>query len=633
MKKELPYFLKKYVDSEKSFKGKVIMKRHIIFFLSICLLFLLPAAANGADFVISNGVLTAYNGSGGNIVIPSDVTSIGDYVFENNTSITTVAFPRHITSIGVCAFAGCTNLISSTVYDPLTNLTISQGNVLGYSGGIQLKTAYDKNATGYKIAVYDVANKKTITPTIDKPVKSGSNVTIKIHSSSLVNGNIYKLTVYKYNTSGGTTVKSNTVTVYGMPHSLIGKLTAQPISNGVRLNSEFKTGVDGTRYYVYDADTNKQVKKENLTGPATHIKLTGLENNKLYYAYARPYKIYSNQYVLGPKSKLVYFAPVAVPSGVKVQFSDATTAVISASANSTARGVRVLYRELGGGLKNGCVQAGNQCSIANLSQKKNYEFYVMHYNIINSVRHYGSGVSIQYTAPTVSDMARPGNAKIFAGNPTWTFSVTKSSDAVGISVLYRINEGDYQLCCEKAGKDLSKDQQYTFYIMQYKTVNGKKVYSPGITVKNLYGTKSLDGYDLSTEFVQADQTVNPEEIYDILEDYMTEEDMTGLEAFEMIEAEQSAENPEQFDIDFDEMDIEEELEEEVPAGFMASYEEADAYEPTEEEFIDVPMEESDEATAPKGLSSESGDESELNFYGIDDGSNSSEPYAPSFKNK
>ncbi|MBQ4514536.1 MAG: S8 family serine peptidase, partial [Anaerolineaceae bacterium] len=150
---------------------------------------------------------------------------------------------------------------STTKPSELSTLTISQGSVLGYANGIEVKTAYDANATGYKISVYDVANKKTITPTIDKPVKSGSNVTIKIHGSSLVNGNIYKLTVYKYNTTNGKTTKSNTVTMYGMPHSVISKLTAQPISNGVRLDSEFKTGVDGTRYYVYDADTNKQVKK------------------------------------------------------------------------------------------------------------------------------------------------------------------------------------------------------------------------------------------------------------------------------------------------------------------------------------------------------------------------------------
>ncbi len=522
--------------------------------------------------------------------------------------------------------------------NPLSTLTISQNNVLGYSNGIQLKTAYDKNATGYKVSVYDVANKQTITPTIDKPVKSGSNVTINIHGSSLVNGNIYKLTVFKYDSAGN---RSNTVTVYGMPHSVISKLTAQPISNGVRLDSEFKTGVDGTRYYVYDADTNKQVKKENLTGPATHIKLTGLTNGKLYYAYARPYKIYSNQYVLGPKSKLVYFAPVAMPSGVSVQFSDATTAVISTSENSTARGVRVLYRELGGSLKNGCVQAGKQCSIPNLSQSKNYEFYVMHYNIINNVRHYGSGVAIQYTAPTLSTMARPSNAKIYAGNPTWTFSVTKSSDADGISVLYRVNEGNYQLCCEKAGtsctKDLSKDQQYTFYIMQYKTVNGKKVYSPGITVKNLYGTKTLDGLDLATEFFESSETVITDEIDSVLEEYNSGEELLELDAQEYLAQEPQDEFAEGLtdmaDIEDEFNPVEEvDLYDEIPAELMTAVEDIDDYEPTEDDFIDVPMDNFHEDTASKGLESDSDNTSALYFYGVDDNSES-DLYVPSFRTK
>ena len=51
------------------------------------------------------------------------------------------------------------------------------------------------------------------------------------------------------------------------------------------------------------------------------------------------------------------------------------------------------------------------------------------------------------------------------------------------------------MACEKDGasftKDLSKDKAYTFFIMQYKVVDGKKVYSAGATVKNLYGTVSI----------------------------------------------------------------------------------------------------------------------------------------------
>ena len=489
------------------------------------------------------------------------------------------------------------------VYVPgLSPLTISQGNVLGYSGGIEMKTAYDANATGYSIAVYDVANQKTITPTVDQPVKSGSTVTIKIHGDGLVNGNIYKLTVYKYNTANGTTTNSNTVTVYGMPHSAISKVTAHPIGTGVRLDSEFKAGTDGTRYYIYDASTGKQVKKQNLTGPASHLKITGLENNKLYYAYARPYKIYSNQYVLGPKSKLVYFAPVAMPAGVKVAFSDATTAVISTAENATASGVRVLYREVGGSLKNGCVQDGNQCSIVNLSQAKRYEFYVMHYNIINSVRHYGSGVTIQYNPPTLSTLPRPTGIKVNAGNPTWTFTITKDSAAQGISVLYRIGEGNFALACEKDGAsctmDLTKDKSYTFFIMQYKLVNGKKVYSPGATVKNLYGTKSVEEEIPEDAFAVVDEAFDTEQLYTIMEDYLTEEDLNALEAMELAALEGEAGFAEAADIEPYE---EEDLYDLVP-GALVVMEEEGIPEPTEDDFIYVPAMQSTVSGKAAGLS-------------------------------
>ena len=39
--------------------------------------------SNTSDFVIENGVLKEYKGSGGNVVVPEGVTSIGDEAFKN----------------------------------------------------------------------------------------------------------------------------------------------------------------------------------------------------------------------------------------------------------------------------------------------------------------------------------------------------------------------------------------------------------------------------------------------------------------------------------------------------------------------------------------------------------------------
>ena len=72
-------------------------------------------------FVISNGVVIDYIGSGGEIVVPdndgegNDITAIGDEVFKGNTTITSVTIPATITVIGESAFEGCSGLESVVI--------------------------------------------------------------------------------------------------------------------------------------------------------------------------------------------------------------------------------------------------------------------------------------------------------------------------------------------------------------------------------------------------------------------------------------------------------------------------------------------------------------------------------------
>ena len=44
-------------------------------------------------FVIKDRKLTAYNGDGGDILIPEGVEVIGKEVFKNNKTVTSVTFP------------------------------------------------------------------------------------------------------------------------------------------------------------------------------------------------------------------------------------------------------------------------------------------------------------------------------------------------------------------------------------------------------------------------------------------------------------------------------------------------------------------------------------------------------------
>lgn len=60
-----------------------------------------------SDFIIDGGKLIKYTGAGGDVVIPENVTIIGEYVFNENNTINTVSFAGNIQEIENCAFRLC----------------------------------------------------------------------------------------------------------------------------------------------------------------------------------------------------------------------------------------------------------------------------------------------------------------------------------------------------------------------------------------------------------------------------------------------------------------------------------------------------------------------------------------------
>ena len=62
------------------------------------------------DFVIENGVLTKYNGPGGEVTIPEGVTKIPILLFEYCRELTRVILPESLREIGIRAFYDCTGL-------------------------------------------------------------------------------------------------------------------------------------------------------------------------------------------------------------------------------------------------------------------------------------------------------------------------------------------------------------------------------------------------------------------------------------------------------------------------------------------------------------------------------------------
>jgi hypothetical protein len=77
---------------------------------------------DGAEFVVKNGVLTKYNGEGGDVEIPAGlgIGVIGDSVFSNRSDIFSVSVPEGVWRINYAAFGACENLHTVSLPEGLT---------------------------------------------------------------------------------------------------------------------------------------------------------------------------------------------------------------------------------------------------------------------------------------------------------------------------------------------------------------------------------------------------------------------------------------------------------------------------------------------------------------------------------
>ena len=101
------------------------MKRmkSLLFLLLVCLALAVPSMAADSEFEISqNGVLLAYNGSGGDVVIPASVKRIGPSVFERCADLTSITIPNSVISIGDYAFSHCTGLTRIDIPNSVTSI-------------------------------------------------------------------------------------------------------------------------------------------------------------------------------------------------------------------------------------------------------------------------------------------------------------------------------------------------------------------------------------------------------------------------------------------------------------------------------------------------------------------------------
>ena len=66
--------------------------------------------------------LLEYKGTSANVVIPNDISIIGEFAFYQCISLTSISIPDSVTSIGDAAFAYCTNLTSISIPNSVTSI-------------------------------------------------------------------------------------------------------------------------------------------------------------------------------------------------------------------------------------------------------------------------------------------------------------------------------------------------------------------------------------------------------------------------------------------------------------------------------------------------------------------------------
>src|SRR5215510_6472008 len=105
------------------------MKRQSMLLFGWLLLATPVAVQAQFNYTVTNGTvtITRYAGSDLVVVIPDTinglpVTAIGNSVFSQKTSLTSVTIPNSVTSIGAQAFLFCTSLKSVTIGNSVTSI-------------------------------------------------------------------------------------------------------------------------------------------------------------------------------------------------------------------------------------------------------------------------------------------------------------------------------------------------------------------------------------------------------------------------------------------------------------------------------------------------------------------------------
>ena len=174
---------------------------------------IVPAGAADSDFSINEeGVLTKYNGPGGDVVIPGGVTEIGPSAFSGCSTMTSVTIPNSVTFIGYMAFSGCTGLTSIEIPGYVTEIVnYAFSNCTGLTS-VTIPASVTEIGSG---AFYKCTSLASVTFAGKPPVLGDNVFTGTPWQKSMGEFVVVDGTLLAYQGGGGEVVIPDTVTAIG----------------------------------------------------------------------------------------------------------------------------------------------------------------------------------------------------------------------------------------------------------------------------------------------------------------------------------------------------------------------------------------------------------------------------------
>lgn len=387
-------------------------------------------------------------------------------------------------------------------YGEPTSVDVTVGGLLGTpenvtaectaDGEVTIKWDKVDNATGYTIRYTDEYNGEVVTGTLD----SKSNT--KVHKGLFLNHNMtYYVTAYKT-----VTVNYESQTTYGnesVPAKVkVGSTLARPqnlkaTTTDGTVNISW-SDVSGAKGYLLQY---KYIKKDGtrveFVNDITQIKdyvfdLTdekyvhsGLNNGDRYTYRVLAYKEVSGETVYSPWSDEAWVI-VGVPLDAPKDFTGTTKdglVDLKWTAVKGAEGYVLYYKRNGGAINEVDVSKPGYQHIG-LINGDNYEYYVKSYKTVNGERIYSFDESnhVNITVGEALTSPKDFNASTTDGQVVLTWTAVKGAEGY---IIYAYGNGQsYQFDVSKNSythTGLKNGDNWTYYAVAYKTVNGTRVYS------------------------------------------------------------------------------------------------------------------------------------------------------------